>query len=101
MDERMSADGAGRTEQSQSMEYDPPDWITTEQLEIELWNAIMDDSSGSCDDDEAYDEIEDTLDDDDFDDKDEQRRATLRLLSIMRPQLAELLGGPPAEEEES
>jgi hypothetical protein len=97
MDETMGEDGAGRKEQAQTMEYDPPGWITTDELETELWNAIMEDSSGSCDEDEVFEEIEDTLDDGDYEDEAEQRRSTLRLLSDMRPQLAELLGGSPAE----
>ncbi|MGB7548578.1 MAG: hypothetical protein WBM14_12575 [Terracidiphilus sp.] len=88
---------ADRTPRPQSLEYDPPDWISTDQLETELWNAIMEDSSGSCDEDEVFEEIDDSLDDDDYEDEAEQRRSTLRLLSMMRRQLAELLGGPPAE----
>jgi hypothetical protein len=97
MDETKDSNGADRTPQPQSLECDPPDWVSTDQLEAELWNAIMEDSSGSCDEDEVFEEFEDTLDDDDYEDEDEQRQSTLRLLSIMRPQLAELLGGPPAE----
>jgi hypothetical protein len=97
MDEKMREDFPGRTEQVQTMKCDPLDLITTDQLETELWNAIMEDSSGSCNEGEVFEEIEDTLDDDDYEDEAEQRRSTLRLLSDMRPQLAELLGGPPAE----
>ena len=48
MDEKMREDFPGRTEQVQTMKCDPLDLITTDQLETELWNAIMEDSSGSC-----------------------------------------------------
>src|ERR1017187_774976 len=75
MDETMGEDGTGRTEQAQIVEYDPPDWISTDQLETELWNAIMDDYSGSSDESEVFEEIEDTLDDDDYEDEAEQRRS--------------------------
>ena len=65
--------------------FDPPAWISTDDLEDDLFNAIMEDSTCSCEDDEAFDETEVVLDDDDFEDEDEPRRGTLRLLSTMRP----------------
>jgi|ERR1035441_557044 hypothetical protein len=101
MDKEMDEEGAGRSAQPQCAERDPVPWISTEQLEDELFKAIMEDYSGSCDDD-AYDDSDDCMleiDDMEDEDEDEQRRGTLRLLSLMRPRLAELLGRPPAEEE--
>ena len=75
--------------------YDPPDWISTDQLETELWNAIMEDTTGCTDEDiDNYDDaFEDSLGLDD--DEEEQRRSTFTLLVGMRPLLGELLGGPP------
>lgn len=81
----------------QAAHCDPPAWISTEQLDCELWNAIMEDASGICDGD--FGEI-DTCIDGEYEaeeEESEQRRATLQLLTQMRPRLAELLGGPPAE----
>ena len=100
MDKEMDKGGAGRSSQPQCAEHDPVTWISTEQLEDEIFNAIQEDYSGSCDD-EAYDDSDDYMfEADDFEDEDEQRRGALRLLSLMRPKLAELLGGPPAEKDE-
>jgi hypothetical protein len=98
--DKTGEDGAGRTGQPQCADHEPAAWISTEQLEDELFNAIQEDYSGSCDD-EAFDDSDDMFEVDDLDDEDEdeQRRGTLRLLSIMRPKLAELLGGPPVKEE--
>ena len=81
------------------MNCDSVGWISTEQLEDELFNSIMADSSPGCDDQsEGFEEIDDSFDgDDEYEDEAEQRRSTLRLLATLRPQLAELLGGPPAE----
>lgn len=79
--------------------YDPPSWITTDDLEAELFNAIVDDTfSIPGIEDDAYAEIDDHFgDDDDFEDEAEERRSILRLLGLLRPQLADLLGGPPAQ----
>jgi hypothetical protein len=78
--------------------YDPPDWISTDWLETELWNAILDDTPGCTDEDiDKYDDgFEDSLNvDDDEEDEEEKRRSTFTLLVGMRPLLGELLGGPP------
>jgi len=82
------------------MIYDPYDWITTDQLETELYNAIMEDSSPTTEDEDGnFAEIDDCLGaEDDDENEDQERRSLLRLLGLLRPQLAELLGGPPAEE---
>ena len=79
--------------------YDPPDWISSDCLETELWNAILDDNPGSTDEDiDKYDDaFEDPPDVDDVEEEDEEeeRRSTFTLLVGMRPVLGELLGGPP------
>jgi hypothetical protein len=33
-----------------SPSYTPPDWISTDQLDTELWNAIMEDTRGTATD---------------------------------------------------
>jgi len=45
MDEEMESCGAGPIPEIQEPEIDPPVWITTEWLDSELFNAIIDDSS--------------------------------------------------------
>ena len=78
--------------------YEPPDWISTNWLEAEVWNAILDDTSGCTEEDiDKYgDDFEDPPDvDDDEEDEEESRRSTFTLLVEMRPLLGELLGGRP------
>jgi hypothetical protein len=96
----MSPEDHNKLGQEQVGIYDPPIWITTDQLETELFNAIMEDSGGVTDDEEGdFDEIDAHFDNqDDEEDEAEHRRSTLRLLALMRPQLAALLGGPTAEQ---
>ena len=81
--------------------FNPPDWISTDLLETELWNAIAEDSAGCTDEeiDNFDDEFEDSLDicDDEYDEE-EHRRSAFTLLIGTRPLLGELLGGPPAAE---
>jgi hypothetical protein len=79
--------------------YDPPDWVSTDLLETELFNAIMEDTPGCTDED--IDNYDDSLDEfpdeeDDEEDEEEKRQSTFTLLVEMRPLLGELLGGPPA-----
>ena len=45
MDEPMESCGAGPIPEIHEPEIDPPVWITTEWLDSELFNAIIDDSS--------------------------------------------------------
>jgi hypothetical protein len=93
--DRNPGDGKKRP---QLIDYDPAAWITTEQLDAELWNAIMEDSSGSCDEESDCSEIGDDLaEDEDYEDEADERRSMLRLLATLRPRLAELLGGPHAK----
>jgi hypothetical protein len=99
MDDTRDRDAEDGNEQLQPADCDPVGWMTTEDLEAELFNAIMADSSGT--DDEESEELEDVdyhfEGDEEHEDDAELRRSTLRVLATLRPQLAELLGGPPAE----
>jgi hypothetical protein len=96
MDDTSNRDPGQRTERRRSTECKPANWITTGQLDTELWNAIMADSSTSCEESEDFEEIDDYLgNDEEYEDEADERRATLRLLAPLRPHLAELLGGPP------
>ena len=99
MDGTMDWDPEYGTEQPQLMENDPVDWITTEDLDGELFNAVIADSSASRDEEsEDFEDIDEYLgDDEEYADEAEQRRSTLGLLATLRPQLAELLGAPPAK----
>jgi hypothetical protein len=99
MDDTRDRDADDGKDRLQSVGCDPVGWMTTDELEAELFNAIMADSSASSDDEsEEFDEVDDYLDgDEEYEDEVEQRRSTLSLLATLRPRLAELLGGPPAE----
>jgi len=100
MDEEMESCGAGPIPEIHEPEIDPPAWIRTEWLDTALFNAIMDDSSGSehkVDFEEALHGAGDGLV---YSDEMDQRRTQLRILSTMQPQLAELIGGPPAPDPE-
>jgi hypothetical protein len=84
---------------SEVQRYDPPNWVSTDLLETELWNAIMEDTPGCTDEDiDNYDESLDEFPDeeDDEEDEEEKRQSIFTLLVGMRPLLSELLGGPPA-----
>ena len=70
----------------------PPAWMSTEQLETELFNGIQDTSSVRDGDMEAYADFDEDLDvEEEYEDEDERRRSTLRALSTVRPELAALL----------
>ncbi len=88
-----------RKEQLQSAGYQAVGCLTNSELEDLLFNEIMADSSASSDEEsEDFEDVDDYFEgDDENEDEAEQRRSTLRVLATLRPQLAELLGGPPAE----
>ena len=77
----------------ESIDYEPPGWLSTQELEHELFLAVVADSNRPraqakfqrIDDYFAADKPETEL---------QYRRALLRLLSDLRPRLAELVGGP-------
>lgn len=79
--------------------YEPPGWITTDELESELYAAIVDESSANLvKEDSSFAEIDDYFARaDDAEDEHGHRRALLRQLGLLRPQLDEPLGGPAAE----
>jgi hypothetical protein len=102
MDDAMDWDAEESEERPQQIDCYPISWITTDELEDELFNAIMIDFSASNDEEsEDFGEIDDYLsdyeDNEDYEDEADQRRSTLSLLATLRLQLAELLGGPAAE----
>jgi hypothetical protein len=99
MDGTMDWEPEDGIEQPETINNDPVDWITTEELDRELFNAIIADSSASSDEEcDDFEEVDDYLGGDEgHEDEAEQRRSTLRLLATLRPQLAELLGAPPAD----
>ena len=78
--------------------FNPLDSMSNEKLEAELFNAIQYTSSACDGDSETYPEIDDDLGgEEEYEDEDERRRSTLRVLATMRPQLAALLGAQPAK----
>lgn len=73
-------------------------WITTEELDDELWKAIVADSSGGGENSGDFAEIDEYFAaDEEEEDSAEHRKSTLRVLAILRPYLSDLLGGPPTE----
>ena len=85
--------GNNRDAAGEPVQYDPPGWLSTNDLERELLLAVVGDSRNPLAENnfqriDAYfaaDEPETEL---------QYRRSLLRLLADLRPQLAELLGGP-------
>jgi len=77
----------------ESIDYQAPGWISTEEIERELFLAVVADSNRPraearfrrIDDYFAADKPETEL---------QYRRSLLRLLADLRPLLAELVGGP-------
>jgi hypothetical protein len=79
--------------------YDPPNWVSTDLLETEFLNAILEETPGCTDEDidnyvESPDEFPDMKDDEE--DEEEKRQSIFTMLVRMRPLLGELLGGPSA-----
>src|ERR1017187_9598104 len=80
-----------------SPSYTPPDWISTDQLDTELWNAIMEDSRGNAtvEPENREEEFDVWLDEEDLDSSEaEQRESSFNLLIDIRPLLGKLLGAP-------
>lgn len=77
----------------ETLVYEAPGWLSTEDLEQELFLAVVDQSNSPREQDKfkrvdsyfARDEPQTEL---------QYRRSLLRLLADLRPQLAELVGGP-------
>ena len=73
--------------------YEPPDWISTDDLEQELLLAAVTDSRNLLPED-RFRRLDDYFAADPDETELQYRRSLLRLLADFRPQLAELLGGP-------
>jgi hypothetical protein len=83
---------AGGIHSVPSPELGPADWVSTDLLNYELWNAITEEFSGSCEDASDHDDTDEFLEPEaELMDEAEERNRTLILLADMRPQLAELL----------
>jgi hypothetical protein len=94
-DDTIGHNEADQTPEPPRLELDPPAWISTDWLDTELFNAIMEDPANAGDEENFVEEIGDSRDESGYEDETGQRRSQLRLLATMRPQLAELIGGPP------
>jgi len=84
---------------SEVQRYNPPNWVSTDLLETELWNSIMEDTPGCTEEDidnyvESLDEFPD--EEDEEEDEEEKRQSIFTMLVGIRPLLGELLGGPSA-----
>jgi hypothetical protein len=71
----------------------PPAWLSTVELEDELLAAIQ---ASGCAQSSALTMIDEYFSgDDEFEQEEKHRQILLWLLSLLRPRLANLLGGPP------
>ena len=77
----------------ESIHYEAPDWLSTSDLEQELFLAAVADSRNLCPD-ERFRRLDDYFAADLEETESQYRRSLVRLLADFRPQLAELLGGP-------
>lgn len=79
---------------SERQVFEPPTWLSTDELEDKLMGAIQ--ASGG-EESSALAIIDEYLSgDEEFEEEAEHRQVLLWLLSLVRPRLANLLGGPPA-----
>ena len=85
MDDTIGPDGQGEFKGSEAGNYNPYDWISADEL---LFNAIQNTSSACDGESDAYAEInEDFSGEEEYEDEDEHRLSTVRVLATMRPQL--------------
>ena len=75
------------------IDYAPPDWLSTEELEHELFLAVVTDSRRSRAQ-ARFQRIDDYFAADKPETEAQYRRTLLRLLADLQPLLAELVGGP-------
>ncbi len=75
------------------IDYEPPGWLSTEELEHELFLAVVADSNRPRAQ-ARFQRIDDYFAADNPETEAQYRRSLLRLLADLRPQLAELVGGP-------
>lgn len=78
-------------------QYEPTGWLSTDELEQELFLAVVADSR-SLRPEERFRRLDDYFAADLDENELQYRRSLLRLLAEFRPQLAELLGGPREQE---
>jgi hypothetical protein len=85
------------TDLTQTEICNPPTWLSTSDLEDELqtamWQAAVDGAMGH-----ALAEVDAYFEQEDEETPTAYRRSLLRLLSLLRPQLADLLGWVSAKE---
>jgi hypothetical protein len=84
---------ANRDPLGESIHYEPPGWLSTEELELELFLAVVGDSKVPQVEDK-FQRIDAYFGADAPETELEYRRSLLRLLAGLRPQVAELIGGP-------
>ena len=75
------------------VQYEPPGWLLTEALERELLLAVVGDSRNPLAENN-FERIDAYFAADEPETEIQYRRSLLGLLADLRPQLAELLGGP-------
>ncbi len=77
----------------ESIDYEPPGWLSTEEIEHELLLAVVADFNRPRAQ-ARFQRIDDYFAADNPETEAQYRRSLLRLLADLRPQLAELVGGP-------
>lgn len=85
---RTNRDVAG-----EPVHLEPPGWLSTEDLERELLLAVVGDSMNPLAENN-FERVDTYFAADEPETEHQYRRSLLRLLADLRPQLAELLGGP-------
>jgi hypothetical protein len=77
----------------ESIDYEPPEWLSTQDLEQELFLAVIADAKRPRTR-ASFQRIDDYFATDKPETEVQYRRSLLRLLADLRPLLAELVGGP-------
>lgn len=75
------------------LDYEPPNWLSTEELEQELFEAVVAETRRPRSQ-VNFERIDAYFAADKPETEIQYRRSLLRLLAELRPQLAELAGGP-------
>lgn len=76
-----------------SFHYEPPGWLSTEELEQEIFRAVVAETRLPAAQ-ARFKQIDAYFAGDEPEPEAQYRRSLLRLLADLRPQLAELVGGP-------
>ena len=85
--------GNNRDAAGEPVQYEPPRWLSTSDLEQELFLAVVADSNNPQAE-ERFQRMDAYFAADQPETELQFRRSLLRLLADLRPQLEELLGGP-------